>query len=404
MKTSFRKACTLLVVLAVMMGMQSCQKQAEVSNGKANTSGLISKDIALIVAKRYNYHLFEKRADGQQARQSSQPDSLALADNGRKIGNVVTLYDKSLPAAYVVNYANEEGYLVVAADKNATPILAYITQGNFTDTTDAPGGMKEWVLSAVAQIDTIRTAGLQASPSIQDQWSKYSGGAVTYITTPINNQPCDYYYVNTYGPYTSSKWHQGCGFNDLTPGCGSGSCGHTAVGCVATAMSQLMYYYKWPANYNWSLMNATYGTPEAARLCRDAGSSVNMNYGCNGSSALGGNVPKALQANFNYKNTISRIDFGGQDLRNNLIYGKPILVEGSASLIDGHEWVCDGMQDIQWCNVIEGENMYGANTLYSMNWGWGGAFNGWYKYGAFNPGSYQYNKGVKAVINITPNR
>lgn len=90
---------------------------------------------------------------------------------------------------------------------------------------------------------------------------------------------------------------------------------------------------------------------------------------------------------------------------NNLKYSKPILVEGRRSLTTGHEWICDGLQDIQWCTRDEGQNYYGSNTLYHMNWGWGYSSIGWYRYGAFNPTSTRsYNTGVKVVINIIPNR
>jgi len=179
------------------------------------------------------------------------------------------------------------------------------------------------------------------------------------------------------------------------------------VGCVATAMAQVMYYHKWPNYYNWNLITNDNGTIEASRLCRDAGICVGMNYGCSGSSALGMRVPGALWMNFNYKNSIDRCGLYDRtsDMWSNLKTSKPIIVEGRRSLTEGHMWVCDGMQDIQWCTREDGQNWYGANTLYHMNWGWGYNAIGWFRYGAFNTGGiFNYNTGVKAIINIIPNR
>lgn len=41
-------------------------------------------------------------------------------------------------------------------------------------------------------------------------------------------------------------WHQGRPYNDQCPELTPGVNEHTAVGCVATAMAQIMYYWKWP--------------------------------------------------------------------------------------------------------------------------------------------------------------
>jgi hypothetical protein len=59
----------------------------------------------------------------------------------------------------------------------------------------------------------------------------------------------------------TSQWHQDSPYNDICPELPPGSGDHTVVGCVATAMSQIMYYWKWPNtgvgsasvtyNYRW---------------------------------------------------------------------------------------------------------------------------------------------------------
>jgi len=44
----------------------------------------------------------------------------------------------------------------------------------------------------------------------------------------------------------TSSWHQGYPYNDLTPVLTPGTDEHCVVGCVATAMVQIMKYWEWP--------------------------------------------------------------------------------------------------------------------------------------------------------------
>jgi len=109
---------------------------------------------------------------------------------------------------------------------------------------------------------------------------------------------------------TFTKWNQ------LSPywyDCPADSVnGHTVVGCVAIAMAQMMKYHQWPETgignfeytlpiwgtqssdfsqhtYNWAIMpdsaytNTSDSTLQVAQICRDAGVSVNMEYGTSAS-------------------------------------------------------------------------------------------------------------------------
>jgi hypothetical protein len=44
----------------------------------------------------------------------------------------------------------------------------------------------------------------------------------------------------------TSYWHQGSPYNDLCPVLTPGSDEHTVTGCVATALAQILYYWRWP--------------------------------------------------------------------------------------------------------------------------------------------------------------
>ncbi len=75
------------------------------------------------------------------------------------------------------------------------------------------------------------------------------------------------------------------------------------TGCVATAMAQVMRYWQVPNTYNYSVIPLkayttgwnTTAVDEAGKILWDAGKSVCMNYGCNGSGAQMDDVNDGLK-------------------------------------------------------------------------------------------------------------
>lgn len=59
---------------------------------------------------------------------------------------VSTVYaDDGTPAIYVVNYDQENGFVLVSATKNMFPVLAYSNEGNFSMLGEKPEGLKNWL-------------------------------------------------------------------------------------------------------------------------------------------------------------------------------------------------------------------------------------------------------------------
>lgn len=206
----------------------------------------------------------------------------------------------------------------------------------------------------------------------------------------------------TISPFITTKWNQASPYNLLCPNVGSLTHGYT--GCVATAMSQILKYYNYPATskgsggystvvgkdtiirlatinttYNWSNMSNTYSnnsaTPPAniavAELMRDAGYGANMEYGTDGSAATNIDATKAFANNFTYNpyslkylmKELYTDDEWAQIIYNEIKNKRPILYGGSTKTKEGHAFVFDGIN-------TEGN--------VDVNWGWGGACDGWY--------------------------
>lgn len=226
-------------------------------------------------------------------------------------------------------------------------------------------------------------------------------------------------------------YDQGVPFNNLCPMIN----GRRAVtGCVATAMAQIMRYYSYPSvgtgsvtytgsngaatlnladyDFDWSLIlndytkSYTAAQGEAvAKLMLACGASINMNYSADGSGSFINKAMKALKDNFGYSKDIEYYDSTGDydpeglieydwvvTIRENHQKGYPVMYAGSpASGKSGHAFVIDGYK------VIDG--LY----YYHVNWGWSGAFNGYYLILNLKPENENYaGYGCDMVVNIHP--
>jgi hypothetical protein len=227
------------------------------------------------------------------------------------------------------------------------------------------------------------------------------------------------------------KYDQGSPYNGLCPMIN----GRRALtGCVATAMAQIMRYYSFPnagngkvtytgsngaqtidlADYqfDWDLIlddySGNYTSAEGqavAKLMLACGAALNMNYSADGSGSHLDKAMKAFKENFGYSKKIGYFDSTNDyDPEGLIMYdwapaireqhqnGNPIMYAGSpASGVSGHAFVLDGYK------VIDG--VY----YYHVNWGWSGAFNGYYLIMNLNPQGENYaGHGCDMVINIYP--
>ena len=213
-------------------------------------------------------------------------------------------------------------------------------------------------------------------------------------------------------PLCTDAWTQDDPYNNLSPIIDSTHC---KTGCVATAMSEVMYYYKHPARgtgshtysdvkgcketltadfsthtYEWDYMLDSYaGVNYSARqaqavalLASDCGISVEMQYGVEASGAESVRQPYALFNYFGYDPGMRMVyrDFYHRSelhamIRNELAASRPVLCSAHDSG-GGHAFVIDG---------------YDNQGLYHINWGWGGWCNGYYNIDYMNPDQPEWN-------------
>ena len=308
---------------------------------------------------------------------------------------------------YVVNLT-PQGFILVAADDAAIPVLGYSAMNNWGE-VEIPVQLQDLLENWNAQLQDIREHNLTAPKETQALWSKYNCDSVLFV--PDRN-------FRTVGPLLTTVWGQGTYYNAMCPPDAAGPDGHVLTGCVATAMAQIMRYWSFPpvgngshsyncppygtlsadfgsTTYNWAAMpdRVTSSNPAVATICYHAGVAVNMQYGPNSSGAYSVDVPNALITYFKYVSSAQFKEKTSYSSSNweNMMKGEldnshPIYYSGSSSQSGGHAFVLDGYQV----------------SDFHINWGWNGSYNGYYALTALNPGSENFTSDQAAVIGIIP--
>lgn len=331
----------------------------------------------------------------------------------------VNLVPTEFVGFYVFDINEGSGFVIVSSDDLVYPILA--SSNNSTASNMGPetrfwlNQYEQEILAVVAgQVDVAESDALFIKNEWQllraNEWSAPKG-------------------VTSVAQMLTTTWNQSPYYNDYCP---SG----TPVGCTATATAQVMKYWNHPAQgtgshsyysysygtlsadfgattYEWDLMpNAvTSSTPADQRsavalLSYHVGVAVEMSYGPDGSGAqvlsgYGASSEDALKTYFGYKSSIHgeyRSSYSDaawvQMLKTELDAGRPIVYAGYDAQA-GHAFVFDG---------------YNTSSMFHVNWGWGGAYDGYYAMNALNPGgggtgsnaTNSFNQWNQALMGIEP--
>jgi hypothetical protein len=392
----------------------------------------LKKASALQIPKMKNYASFQEISSIAEI-QAPWTKTSAGRVSKNKISNQIVRLPRNGgdPVMYVINYENN-GFIIVSADKRISPILAYSDEGRFaTDQKVIPGGIVSWMTSVNETISSIRNSNIKQDETVKRLWKRYSEEQILNLSTSTNssgrtnttvyigdcNNGDSGFTEFTDGLVATPTWDQGSGYNELltNAGCSQTGNGRYWTGCVATATAEIMRFYNHPASYNWATMPTNTGSAETSRLMRDIGTAGNLSidYGCDGSSAKSENVPRTL-LNFGYSQA-SYVNYNIWNAKSELSNGRPILIRGRESFWDdftpeGHLWVAEGVQYWGYYTCAPDPNtpgewvasFTGYDCSMRMNWGWGGAFNGWYSANNFNPGGRNYNYANKMVYGIRP--
>ena len=330
--------------------------------------------------------------------------------------------DSITPAVYVFNSENQ-GFVLVSAEDHARAILGYSDEGYF-DENDIPDNMLFW-LQMYADEMAQKITHHQAMRLVAAQHNS------TRLEAMKRKQSADTY--PTISPILGNTvWGQDTPFNNYCP---SYNGQRTVTGCVATALSQIMYVHKHPTRgkgshsyttttkqlnvsanfgnttYDWANMipnyKNSYTTTQAnavATLMYHVGVAADMDYTVESSGTTSNVALAAITEYFDYDKAINILpkDYMKEEnilqtIATDLQTGRPVYLSGATINQEGHAFVCDGMRSDGYLHI---------------NWGWNGTANGYFTLSALDPehqgtggstSDLAFTERVVAYTNIKPN-
>lgn len=320
------------------------------------------------------------------------------------------IHQAQASAYYVYNIAGERGYVMVSGDDLLPEVIAYADEGTFLPDEKQPEHIASFLAQVRASLQSLVERG---KPVVVPRTSQLRPEGVAPLLGRI-------------------QWGQDYPFNTLCP-VKNGS--NSVVGCVATALSQIIRYYQWPdhgegicsyteqdytqhsvdfsqTTYDWANMpehpSKDNESPKVCKalstLCYHVGVISQMQYSPQASGTISQFPKEGLQKYFKYKKNIqilNRMNYHIADwmdiIAKELNEGRPVYYAGLSSSI-GHAFVCDG---------------YRQNGYFHINFGWDGMADGFFLLYAINPDalgtgggtSYDgFNNSQEIMIGIEPDR
>lgn len=298
---------------------------------------------------------------------------------------------------YVFPNANSKGFTIVSGDDRLPEIVGYSSQGSY-DENNLPEGFVSFMKAYQNLYNKVNLGDAEALKNLAEikAWrnKKNASSASTSAVAPLLG---------------NIEWDQTSPYNNMCPKYDSVHV--AATGCVATAMAQVMAYYKYPKQlkadipgyvnrwngipmeiptitreegvYDWDNMlpkynkeaNATQQQKDAvAKLMYHCGAAVRMSYGPESGAAVSSSkLAKYFGYDADLMMDLSRssftLDKWMQIIDTELAAGRPVLYGGQSS-DNGHQFICDGKDE---------------NGLYHINWGWSGNQNAYFDLSILNP-------------------
>lgn len=323
---------------------------------------------------------------------------------------------------YIYNTQGDAGFIIVSGDDRAGTLLGYTDSGHYSE-ANLPDALRALLADYSRQIVAIDSA-VESTAQPQPAKTSATHPSRTYVA-----------------PLLGTLWNQKDPYNTLCPiyyksdGTSSGT--RAATGCVATALAQIMAYYRYPqatmaeipsytftsggksikmdaiakgTAIDWANITNTYTSASTtaqknavASLMLMVGTGCEMVYGAASASNMQLGVP-LLRDKLGYDETIRNVRRASYTQAEwiDMLYaevaaGRPVGYRANSPSGGGHAFVIDG---------------YDTADLFHVNWGWGGTANGYFRISVLyqsepNAISTANTKGYsteqEAIIGIKPN-
>ncbi len=336
--------------------------------------------------------------------QGNKPQKVAPLSGYKDVQYIISESNDTL--IYVVNFGNNEGFMLMSGDRGSFPIIAFVDSGKIdVKSIDKTTAFGRWIeekkneisISLKQPIDTSNvnyklwegvdndscTVSIELTKTLPSKLLPTSGiqkatGTRTYSTGKA-----------TVYPYTGStyQWGQGTGYNFNAPVLDA------FAGCPAVAVGLLCVDYWYPYQYGYMYMPSTVSVNQQnaiSLMFRDIGNQIpGYTWSIRGSGAQPLDILTGIKA-LGYKNAEFR-NYDFEIAYQNLSQDRPVLfgaIDPNPYTGGGHIWFCDGYYEMSWKITkttkflwwkTKVETWYEYSDYLYMNWGWSGDGNGWYE-------------------------
>lgn len=300
---------------------------------------------------------------------------------------------------YAVNFADDNGFALVSANRATDALLAVTERGHYSICEKCEiEGFNLFVELAKKYVDNPDHSG----PGFIDP--------IPFLDydTILTQVP----------PMLSIHWGQRFPAGKYCP--------NEIAGCAPLALAQIIAHYETPLSLTLTYSNADIPTQNfewddihwhirtandsltphfclatdsahnaIGRLCRQIGEYMGSSYNTNSTSTYRSGILSGI-ASMGYSSNLTWQSYYSRCTKSHLESNHPIYFTGSINSETGHAWVVDGCygRKITLVYAPPGASPYPEGTVIEdsyfnhINWGWDGKFDGYYSDGVFNLANY----------------
>jgi len=353
----------------------------------------------------------------------------------KKVQSTLSLNPVFNSSTYRIILLEPRGWVIVSSDDVAKPVIGYgLSKINEQSVPIAFStwmkGVENGISEGIKLSKSLKSNQIPLATKIKSEWDRLRKENNQSVNTvaPTSADDDDYIvkpllWLGGDDEDSGILWNQGKYYNEKCPEDSDGDDDHVWVGCVATAVGQIMRYHKAPTTGNdshsydcstdngcekdYGVQSADFGhttydwdnmpvqlndyNDDVSTLLYHIGVSVDMMYGSNGSGAYSSDAASALENYFGYDASYKqRDDYSDSDwhqmIQNSLDDHQPLYYAGFGD-DGGHAFVLDG---------------YDEDDYYHFNWGWSGYYNGKFIIDDLSPGDYNFSDSQEAIFIVPP--
>ncbi len=191
----------------------------------AVASLLFAGEIDKSTAKKVAVNFFYERID------QSKTDYSNLASD-----EVYSLNLNGKTMIYAINISRG-GFVLVSANDKLRPVAGYSLTGRYTN-LGLPPQLEDLIHQYKLQINEAIENQFPANNEINEMWKR--------LKTDDPSELRSLKFEKEVEPMLTTTWDQGSYYNEMCPEDPQGLGGHCYAGCVATALGQVVNYFRWP--------------------------------------------------------------------------------------------------------------------------------------------------------------